>query len=840
MKTKLLFTRSQFAALTAILVGTSLVGCSLDAEPQYIIVTGQPPTPITVDLNAQNSSQPDMNALGVPSVAVAQAEPTATNTPIPEPTTQPTLSIPPNELLITADSYRINGYYESAVDAYRALLMQGDNAPREVRAAAAIGMAQSAVREGFFDVAVEATTVFINQFADDSRLAQAHFLRGDAYMGLGRWVEAINDYSFYLENRPGLLDSYVRERIADALLALGQTDAALSNYMQAADAARSLVPQLALRERVAQVLIGAGRIAEGIEQYDAILAVAENAPYRAQIDFAAAQTLLINAGDIENGMIRMQRVFETYPTTTQAYQAMRTLVDAGVDVNNELRGRVSFTYGDYQGAIEAFNTHSTQTPAVNINPEMYLLLGRAYREIGNSQAALTAFQTIIDQYQTSPVFGAALLEQGRTRFLGGDIPAAIQFYLNIAETYPFLPETAEALWRAGFLYSTNGDPGQARLVFERLADQFPDSPQAVDGLFLAASAAMTTGDSSGAERFFLELMNKATGEDRANAALNAGRLALARGDSGAAQTAFQQAIDAAPDSYFSARAQDIALGRAPFAPPSQMVFTFDETAEIAEAENWLRSTFSITQEGELWRLSPELEADARIVRGTELWAVGAVDEARAEFSDIIDANQTNALASYQLAIYLRGLGAYQNSLVASSYVIRAAGVGTLDAPRFIARLRYPAYYSEVVIQAAERHGVDPLLLLSLIRHESLFDTYATAAAGEKGLTQVIPSTGEYIAAQINFPDYQHTDLFRPYAGIEFGAYYLGEQLRTFDGNVTASLAGYNAGPGRSLGWLEISGGDHDLFMTSITIDSTRTYVQRIYGFYNIYRVLYGA
>ena len=37
-----------------------------------------------------------------------------------------------------------------------------------------------------------------------------------------------------------------------------------------------------------------------------------------------------------------------------------------------------------------------------------------------------------------------------------------------------------------------------------------------------------------------------------------------------------------------------------------------------------------------------------------------------------------------------------------------------------------------------------VLLFSLIRHESLFDTYATAAAGEKGLTQVIPPTGSVI------------------------------------------------------------------------------------------------
>jgi soluble lytic murein transglycosylase len=155
-------------------------------------------------------------------------------------------------------------------------------------------------------------------------------------------------------------------------------------------------------------------------------------------------------------------------------------------------------------------------------------------------------------------------------------------------------------------------------------------------------------------------------------------------------------------------------------------------------------------------------------------------------------------------------------------------------------MRYPIYYRDVVLEVASDYGFDPLIMFSLIRHESLFNTNATAAAGEKGLTQVIPSTGQYIANQLQWPDYQHSDLFRPHAGIAFGAFYLSEQLQRFNGNVPAALAGYNAGPGRAADWLALSGGDPDLFMTTITISSTRTYVQRIYGYHNIYRQLYGT
>jgi soluble lytic murein transglycosylase len=703
-------------------------------------------------------------------------------------------------------------------------------------------LGQSALREGLFADAVSALTLLIETYPDSKRAALARFLRGDAYLGLSQWANAVADFEAYLALRPGLIDSYVHERIGDAQLALGQLDAALERYRMAADASRSAVPLAALRERLAQVYLNNGRTADAVAQYDKILEFARNAPYRAQIEMAAARALLASSSnaDRQAGLARAGRVFNDYAGTRQAYEAMNILLENGAAISALNIGRVSFMFGDYERAIEAFNTYTTQTPLSEIPAELYLLLGRDYREIGNTAAAVTAFQTIVDSYPTDPLFGEALLEQGRTRFLANDISGAIETYLQIARTYDYLPQAAEALWRAGYLHSVNNRREAARAIFERLADRYPASEQARSGLALAASAAFNAGENQIAERFYAELAVKAAGEERASAYLMVARLALARGDASTAQNALNSALSAAPDSYFSQRAADIAANRPAFDPPRGYRFVFDEAAAVAEAEAWLRARFGIEQEGALWMLSPALASDPRLIRGTELWEAAAVGEAKVEFSELIDANRADALASYQLAVYFRSIAAYQSSVFAAANVILAAGVSTLEAPSFIARMRYPVYYLDVVQDAAARYGFDPLLMFALIRHESLFDTYATAAAGEKGLTQVIPSTADYIAAQINFPDYQHADLFRPYAGIEFGAFYLAEQLRLFNGYVTAALGAYNAGPGRAQSWLAIAGRDHDAFMSAITIDSTRVYIQRIYGFYNIYRALYGV
>ncbi|MBC8170207.1 MAG: lytic transglycosylase domain-containing protein [Anaerolineae bacterium] len=384
---------------------------------------------------------------------------------------------------------------------------------------------------------------------------------------------------------------------------------------------------------------------------------------------------------------------------------------------------------------------------------------------------------------------------------------------------------------------------QARATFEELAERYPKTTQAVSGLTIAADNALAAGTNDVAELLYSRVATLATvGTDKGNAFLQIGRLAKQRGDLTNANAAFDQAIAAAPDSYISARAADLRLGLPPFQRPAVLNFEFDEVQQLADAENWLRTTFNIPAEqaSPLWVLSPELEADPRVIRGRELWLVGVNDAAATEFFDVLEQYKTDGLASYRLALFMRGLGAYYPSQVGAANVITAAKISTLQAPAYIARMRYPAYYRDVVLRTSQERDIDPLLLWALIRHESLFDTYATAAAGEKGLTQVIPDTADYIAQQLNWQDYQHADLFRPYAGIAFGAYYLDEQLERFDGYVYAALAGYNAGPGRAITWLEIAGSDPDRFMSTISIASTQLYLQRIYSHYALYRALYGT
>ena len=811
----------------------------------YLTATPDLPTPDAEGV-VWITATPNTDIVNVASVDTAVAPATiapATVAPtIPPATIPPTAIADPRALLDDADQLLRNGYLEEAVGAYKAILNQ-PNLDANLRGEAALKLSQAAIREGLFSDALGALTTLIDTLPSDPRVPQAYFLRGDANLGLGNWQNAINDFQQYLALRPGLIDSYAWERIADAQIALEQTDNALASYNQALTANRSLVPQLVLREKVAQIYASVGRVDEAVAQYDAILNLARNAPYRASIDLYAAQALLA-AGRTEDAVARARRIFDNYTDTPAAYSAMQILLENGVELDAYQRGIVNYNHGEYVAAVDAFNEY-TSTHVLDVIPaNLYLLLGRAYRELGNPQAALVSFRTLVEEKPGDPLFGEALLEQGRTYFLNGEFTEAITTYLNVATTYSTLPEVAsEAMWRAGYIYGTQLDDfTKSRETFTELASLYPNSEWALSGLQIAASTATANNEPAVAENLYGRIAAIATGEDQAAAYYWVGRLARQRGDFAASQQAFQLAQQAAPDSFFAVRANDIIQEREAFQPPAQLRFEFDEQAERLEAENWLRQTFTIEQQGDLHTLSPELQNDPRMIRGQELWAVSAYDEAQEEFDNLLDESRTNGnvLRTYQLAHYFQDIGAYLSSIVAAADIITAASVATLDAPAYLARMRYPAHYHELVQEQAEIYGYDPLLQLSLIRQESLFDANAVSVANAKGLAQVIPSTAIYIAEELNWENFEDRDLFRPYVAIAFGAYYLDEQLRIFNGNKAAALAAYNAGPGYTQGWVTLSGGDIDALVATITFAETRSYIQRIYSNYNIYRELYSG
>ena len=95
-------------------------------------------------------------------------------------------------------------------------------------------------------------------------------------------------------------------------------------------------------------------------------------------------------------------------------------------------------------------------------------------------------------------------------------------------------------------------------------------------------------------------------------------------------------------------------------------------------------------------------------------------------------------------------------------------------------------YDRFILEASEEHGVDAVLIRSVIQAESAFDAMAVSRAGALGLMQLMPEVAEEMGVE---------DPFDPRQNIMGGAKYLRRLLDLHRGRVPLALASYNAGAG---------------------------------------------
>jgi soluble lytic murein transglycosylase-like protein len=88
-------------------------------------------------------------------------------------------------------------------------------------------------------------------------------------------------------------------------------------------------------------------------------------------------------------------------------------------------------------------------------------------------------------------------------------------------------------------------------------------------------------------------------------------------------------------------------------------------------------------------------------------------------------------------------------------------------------------------EAARTHGVDPALVKAVIYVESRFNSDAVSRRGARGLMQLMPATARELGVKNSFNEKQN---------IHGGTKYLRQLLKRFRGNISLSVAGYNAGP----------------------------------------------
>jgi len=397
----------------------------------------------------------------------------------------------------------------------------------------------------------------------------------------------------------------------------------------------------------------------------------------------------------------------------------------------------------------------------------------------------------------------ALAIYRRARILArlGDA-GATQALSGFAQSFPADTAAPTALYVLGDMLADRGEWAGAARWFDELIARYPADLRASLARFrLAAQALRDSLRDSASALFRAEVA--AGAPQRMSARFWLGKLALLSGDSAGARAAWLTLAREDSVGYYGLRARrevnlpPLRFAAAPAPAPSAAI-----AASFGRVDTLL-----------LAGLDTAAQAEVRTILG------------RAPQQDV------DALLAWSDGLARRGFG---------PAAVRLGWQAALKAPNDprVLRAIFPWPNRRAVEGEAAEFGVDPLLLVAIVRQESVFDAEALSPAGARGLAQLLPGTAALTARGLDVTFYPEW-ITVPDLNLHLGAAHLQELLERFPGRVDAAVAAYNAGTAPVTRWLARPGADDpDQFIESIPYQETRGYVRSVLRNRELYRALY--
>lgn len=151
--------------------------------------------------------------------------------------------------------------------------------------------------------------------------------------------------------------------------------------------------------------------------------------------------------------------------------------------------------------------------------------------------------------------------------------------------------------------------------------------------------------------------------------------------------------------------------------------------------------------------------------------------------------------------------------------------------------RHKVVYEDTIRYYAAVNQIDPAFVAAVIKRESDYDPFAVSRVEARGLMQIMPDTGEWLAGKVNVHDFSVDLLFDPEINIKMGCWYLGYLSRKFGGDPVTIACAYHAGQGNVEDhWLKkYSANGKTLTIEEIPLDDTKYYARKVLEAYAIYQ-----
>lgn len=426
---------------------------------------------------------------------------------------------------------------------------------------------------------------------------------------------------------------------------------------------------------------------------------------------------------------------------------------------------------------------------VEIEAERLALLVEAHARLAEESAMLRVLEELHSRFPRSAAVPEALAAAGAHYVRQGDWNSAAVHSRALVEGFPYSPPAAEAHWRMGWARYLAGEEAAAHAAFLEHVRRHPDSRYVPAALYRLARYFEARGARADA-RFLCRLLAEYFPHNYYT--LEGGKRLVQLPEAEAERE--RPAAELIP----------LRLRIAPRKPPPLDACPPAETPYILRPFRSLESLGLDPLADRYLRLALDVGPDLPHVR--------------------------LALAQFESRRERHGVALFAARAVAPDYARYAFD----EMPEPFWRALYPRAYRGLIRREARANGLDPYLVMALVRQESAFDPRATSRADARGLMQVLPRTaaGGRPRARVA------RRLYDPAYNVRFGCRYFSRRVRELDGRPEFALAAYNAGASRVKRWIaERTFSDPAEFFETLPFAETRLYVENVLRDAEIYRRL---
>lgn len=461
------------------------------------------------------------------------------------------------------------------------------------------------------------------------------------------------------------------------------------------------------------------------------------------------------------------------------------------------------------------------------------------------------YQKAAEAYAKAPETPRNMYRHARSLQVSGETSTAKDIYQQLSNEFPEAEETGLGLRRLASMVSRE----EALSYLEQVINQFPkQAPHALisqanlleaDGNTQAAQEARQTlleeySDSNPAAEYRWEMAGKEADNRNLSKAINwgeaitrenpshsnapkasfwVGKWLQQQGDTDAANTAWEDTLSQFPTSYYAWRsAVHLGLPVGNFSTIRNLqpeVVKPESRATLPGGSASFKELYQLGLDDAAWRLWQGETGNQSSLSVEEQFTKGALQQRQGEYLQGI--NQITSLQNQETEEEIARWQSLREEEIYWHYL-------------------FPFPYNESILKWSEERELNPLLTISLIRQESRFEKDIGSVVGARGLMQIMPSTGEWVANQINLNNYSLTD---PEENINLGTWYLAFTHRQNNNNAMLAIASYNAGPGNVANWIDRYGlEDEDEFVREIPFPETKGYVEAVFSNYWNYLRLY--